>query len=243
MKLIKLNAIDSTNSYLKQLAAQSELEDYTVVMAENQTAGRGQMGTNWVSEPGKNLTFSIFKYINTLNKDNQFYISMAVALCIYDVLNAFTIPQLRIKWPNDILSVNSKVCGILIENQIKNGQLEAAVIGIGLNLNQSDFDGVLNASSLKQITGVIYDKEEMMVLIVDSLRKYEKLIREGQLHELHQRYEEKLFRKDKPSTFKDRSGELFMGFIRGVTEQGKLMVMIEDHSICEYDLKEITLLY
>ncbi|MCX2681149.1 biotin--[acetyl-CoA-carboxylase] ligase [Galbibacter sp. EGI 63066] len=243
MKLIKLDAIDSTNSYLRRLAAENELEDYTVVMAEKQTEGRGQMGTKWLSEEGKNLMFSVFKKINHLKKNNQFYLSMAVSLGIYDALSYFIIPQLKIKWPNDILSVNSKICGILIESIIKKGEMSATIVGIGLNLNQTDFEGVMNASSLKKITGIYYQREEVLFKIIEQFKKYEKWVADGRYEELKTLYEHHLFRKDKPSTFKLKSGELIMGFIKGVSDQGCLKILMEDEILKEFDLKELKLLY
>jgi len=243
MNLIKLNAIDSTNTYLKGLVSKNELEDYTVVLAESQTQGRGQMGTKWVSEPGQNLTFSVFKKISCLKSDEQFYLSIAVSLAIYDALTFFNIPDLRIKWPNDILSWNSKVCGILIENIFKSGQMSAAVIGIGLNLNQSDFDGMINASSLKKITGVYYNKIEVLQRIVERIKFYESWVVQRKFSDLKRCYEELLFRKDKPSTFKRQDGSLIMGFIKGISEQGLLRVQLEDEVIEHFDLKELRLLY
>ncbi|MCF8715875.1 biotin--[acetyl-CoA-carboxylase] ligase [Joostella atrarenae] len=243
MNLIKLDATDSTNSFLRRLAAHKELQDYTVVMAEKQMEGRGQMGTQWVSEAGKNLTFSVFKKITCLDKNEQFYLSMAVSLAIYDALTYFAIPYLKIKWPNDILSVNSKICGILIESIIKNGEMSASIIGIGLNLNQTTFDGVTNASSLKSITGIHYNKEEVMSKIVEMIKKYETWVVDRALLKIKETFENHLFRKDKPSTFKLANGELIMGFIKGVAVNGCLIVLMEDNIIKEFDLKELKLLY
>ncbi|WP_335965993.1 biotin--[acetyl-CoA-carboxylase] ligase [Galbibacter sp. PAP.153] len=243
MNLIKLDATDSTNSFLRQLAIQKELEDYTVVTANRQDAGRGQMGTKWVSEAGKNLTFSVFKRIECLDKDELFYLSMAVSLAIYDALVYFTIPQLKIKWPNDILSVNSKICGILIESIIQNGKLSASIIGVGLNLNQTNFDGVTNASSLKKITGVYYQKDEVLLKIIENIEKYEAWIVNRELSKLKKAYEKNLFRRNKPSTFKLNNGTLIMGFIKGVANNGCLKVLMEDNVMKEFDLKELKLLY
>ncbi|QLE00487.1 biotin--[acetyl-CoA-carboxylase] ligase [Galbibacter sp. BG1] len=243
MNLIKLDATDSTNSFLRQLAQHQEVKDYTVVMTERQDKGRGQMGTTWVSEPGKNLTFSVFKRIKYLHKSEQFYLSMAVSLAIYDALKYFTIPQLKIKWPNDILSVNSKICGILIESVIQNGEMTACIIGVGLNLNQTDFKGVTNASSLKSITGVHYNKEEVLQKIIEETKKYEDWVAGRELFKIKEKYEKYLFRRDKPSTFKLQNGQLIMGFIKGVAQNGCLQILMEDEILKEFDLKELKLLY
>ena len=243
MNLIKLDAIDSTNSFLRRLAAHKELEDYTIVTSEKQNEGRGQMGTQWVSEPGKNLTFSVYKKINCLQKEEQFYLSMAISLAIYDALTYFGIPHLKIKWPNDILSANSKICGILIESIIKKGEMSASIIGIGLNLNQTNFDGVTNASSLKCLTGVFYNKEEVLLKIIEHIKKYEEWVINRQLFKIKETFESQLFRKDKPSTFKLKNGDLIMGFIKGVANNGCLIVLLEDEVLKEFDLKELKLLY
>ncbi|WP_298521173.1 biotin--[acetyl-CoA-carboxylase] ligase [uncultured Kordia sp.] len=243
MKIIKLDAIDSTNTYLRQLSLEEKLEDFTIITAASQTAGKGQMGTKWDSEKGKNLTFSVFKKVSCLENEEQFYISIATSLAIYKALKHFQIPKLAIKWPNDILSENQKICGILIENVIQNSKMTAAIIGIGLNVNQTDFDINLNASSLKKIRGIHFDLDEVMFHIASQLKKYAALITERSLDVLKEEYESLLFRKDKPSTFQNTNGELFMGFIQGVAENGKLNVLLEDEIMTAFDLKEIKLLY
>ncbi len=243
MNLIKLNAIDSTNSYLKGLSAKNEVPDCTIVMADYQTKGRGQMGTNWVSEEGKNLMFSLFKKIECLHSDEQFYISIATSLAIFKALKQFQIPELKIKWPNDILSANQKICGILIETIIKSNKIKAAIIGVGLNVNQTNFPGVINASSLKQITGILFDRDEILNRIISQIETHVNLVCKGKFRELRSEYEQYLFRKDKPSTFKNPEGELFMGYIKGITNKGLLNVMLEDNAVKEFDLKEIKLLY
>ncbi len=243
MKTIKLDAIDSTNTYLRQLSTKENLADFTIVMAALQTAGKGQMGTKWKSEKGKNLTFSVFKKIYCLEIHEGFYISMATSLAIYNALKYFHVPKLAIKWPNDILSENQKICGILIENVIQNSNMTAAIIGIGLNVNQTNFNVGLNASSLKKIIGSHFDLDEVMFQITAQLQKYSHLITERAFETLKEEYESLLFRKDKPSTFTTPNGELFMGFIQGVSEDGKLNVLLEDEVLEAFDLKEIKLMY
>lgn len=243
MKIIKLDAIDSTNTFLRQLSSAESLEDFTIVVAASQTAGRGQMGTVWNSEKGKNLTFSVFKKISCLDTDEGFYISMATSLAIYNALSYFQIPKLAIKWPNDILSESQKICGILIESVIQNSKMTAAIIGIGLNVNQTTFGTNLQASSMKKITGIHFDIDEVLSQLTKQLQKYSVLITNRQFDVLKAEYESLLFRKNKPSTFKNTNGELFMGFIQGVAADGKLNVLLEDEILKAFDLKEIKLLY
>ncbi len=243
MHLIKLNAIGSTNSYLRQICAKREMQDFTVVLTSHQTEGRGQMGTSWSSQKGKNLTISVYKRIQTLPIDSGFYISMSTSLAIIRTLKRFNIPRLFVKWPNDILSEDKKICGILIENLIKNGKIEASILGIGLNVNQVEFQKLPKASSLKIITGRIFDNDELLNLIIEDLRFYFQKLDKSEFRNLKREYEKFLFRKNKPSTFKDKEGNMFPGYIKGINETGQLKVLTEDGIIKEYDLKGVELLY
>ena len=139
MKIIKLSAIDSTNSFLKEMASGSVVENFTVVVTENQVKGRGQQGSTWESETGKNLIFSVFVAFNSLNISDKKYLNYAVSLAVFEVLQKENIPRIAIKWPNDILSAKLKICGILIENIVKSNKLQGSVIGFGLNVNQKYF--------------------------------------------------------------------------------------------------------
>ena len=185
----------------------------------------------------------MFKDLSGLEFEVPFYISMVVALSVYKTLNFFSIPKISIKWPNDILSANKKICGILIENVIKQNSINASVIGIGLNVNQTNFDNLPQASSLKMITGNVFDLNELAITIINHLKDYFLLLQDNKLSVIKSEYESYLFRKNKPSTFKDVEGVMFSGFIKGVSETGNLQVLLEDEIIKEFDMKSITLLY
>jgi len=243
MRIIKLSAIGSTNTFLREIRNAEPMEDYTVVVAEHQTKGRGQMGTNWQDQDGKNLTCSVFKDVSFINLDYNFYICMVVSLSVISVLKDLKIPKTHIKWPNDILAENKKVCGILIENVIKNNNLSASIIGIGLNINQTEFNQLPNASSLVQITGKHFLVEDILNQLLEALKLNFKRLENKDFEGLKKNYEDQLFRKNKPSTFKDPTGNLFSGYIKGVTNSGKLKVLLEDDLVKEFDLKEIQLLY
>ncbi|MGJ8549780.1 biotin--[acetyl-CoA-carboxylase] ligase [Winogradskyella wichelsiae] len=244
MYIIKLNAIESTNTYLKDLATVSLPKDYSVVVADSQTKGKGQMGAKWKVEGGKNLTVSVFKRLPGFNVTDQFYISMTVALAIIRALSILKIPRLHVKWPNDILSADKKICGVLIENVIKNNQLQGSIIGFGLNVNQKFFDNLPQASSMSLLTGVLYNKDEVLAEVLKQLQFYFKILESKRFYEIKTAYEGELFRKDKPSTFLTVSdNRRFAGIIQGVTENGQLQVWTEDDIIRSFDLKEIKLLY
>lgn len=243
MHLIKLDATPSTNDYLKALSASSSLADFTTVWAIHQSKGKGQMGSVWSSEIGKNLTFSVLKNNLNLSVSENYTLNVCVSLVLYDFLNELNVPQLSIKWPNDILSGTSKLCGVLIENQLKGNQITSAIIGIGLNVNQTDFHSLKNVTSLKLLFGRDFNLESLLPKIVVKLQSIFKELNESSREEFWKAYEEVLFRKDKPSTFEDTRGQMFMGFIREVSSDGQLVVELEDKILKKFNLKELKLLY
>ena len=242
MQIIKLNAIDSTNNYLKQLLMDTALEDFCVVTTKYQSKGKGQIGAEWMSEKGKNLTFSVLKKNPPVKLPRQFHLNILVSLSIVKTLEHYSIRKLAIKWPNDILSDHHKISGILIENQIKSNRIDFSVIGIGLNVNQELFKGLPKVSSMKSILGTPIDKDELLLKLIKNIQIYFELYAEKGEDVLNTEYESYLFRKDKPSTFKLPDHSLFTGIIKGVTDTGKLRVQMED-ATKEFDLKELKLLY
>ncbi len=243
MRIIKLDATDSTNSYLKRLYSTESIDDYTAISSKSQTEGRGQMGTVWESETSKNLTFSVFKGLADFELEEPFYVSMVISLALIKTLNKLSVPKISVKWPNDILSADKKICGVLIENVMKYGKIHGTIIGVGLNVNQTVFKNLPKASSLKLISGQHYDLDELIIMIINNLKDYFLLLKEKKYQELRTAYELHLFRKNKPSTFKDAEGVMFSGIIKGVSETGMLKVLLEDNLLKVFNLKQITLLY
>ena len=243
MKIIKLSAIDSTNSYLLRLIKKEEVEDLTVVVTEEQTEGRGQRGGNWISKAQKSLTFSIFKRFKDLSIQNQFYISFAVSIGIRNTLNFYKIPELTIKWPNDIMSHSRKLAGILIENQTKNSKIISSVIGVGVNVNEERMDHLPNAISMYLINGEEYSGEEIMMKMITSIMKELNRLENNDLKDIHFELENFLFKKGKISVFKKPKERPFNGFIRGVSETGELKIENEDGIITTFRLKEIEHLF
>ena len=242
MQLIKLNTTNSTNNYLKKLLVDTALEDFCVVIAKHQIKGKGQMGAEWVSEKGKNLTFSILKKKPSIVFSRQFLLSILVSLSIIKTLEHYNIPKLAIKWPNDILSDHCKISGILIENIIKSNTIDFSVIGIGINVNQELFLGLSKVNSLKSILGIPIDKDVLLHKLIKNLQIYFELYAEKGEGDLKAEYKSYLFRKDKPSTFELPDQSLFTGIIRDVTDEGKLRVQMEEGTK-EFNLKELKLLY
>lgn len=243
MNLIKLNAIASTNTHLKELGAATLIQDGTIVWALSQTKGRGQMGSGWVSKAGESLTFSMLKRFKNLAVNDHIYVNLGVSLGVAKALEKLNVPQLQIKWPNDILSYNKKICGILIENQISAEFIQTSIIGIGLNVNESYFTNLPQAGSLYLATGKKFDLERVLHSISKNIMKQFDRIEAKDFEQLKSDYEDMLFRKDEVSVFEDGSGHRFNGIIKGVSKSGNLIVELENARQKEFSLKEIKLLF
>lgn len=240
MNIIKLNAIESTNLYLKKLAVEKELESYTVVSANYQSAGRGQMGANWHSEIGKNLTFSLLIKFETFEIAHQFYLSMAVSLGLLAAIRFHISSPLFVKWPNDILADKDKLAGILIENIVSGNVIKQTVIGIGLNVNQEQFPSTIGkVTSLKKIKGNSFDTDSLLETIVISIQNFVDFIERKEFQKLKELYLKSLYKFQKPAMFEDDKGLIFLGKIVNICEDGKLEVELENEKTRKFNLKEI----
>lgn len=195
MRIVKVNATASTNSYLREFCRSVHIREDILLWTDHQYAGRGQRGATWESEPFKNLTFSVFKRAHRLPVDKQFYITMAASLAIFELLKELGLERLSVKWPNDILAGNRKLCGILIESVIKNNKLDAVIIGVGLNVNQILFEHAPKATSLKLETETDYELPELIIKISQLFEKYVNRITKGDFEQIKVDYESKLFKK------------------------------------------------
>ncbi len=224
------------------MAQNSDLENYTVVVTNNQTNGRGQQHQTWHSQPFKNLTFSIF--INNLNLDfkNKKYLNFAISLAVFEAVLNKNIKNLAIKWPNDIMAGKKKICGILIETTIKGSKIKNCVIGIGLNVNQINFPkNIKNVSSLKNITEKEFDLDILLNEIVDNFKEKINYLSLLKFDELETNYLNVLYKKNIPTMFKDSNDVLFMGIIRSVSKYGNLLIELEDETLKEFGIKEVSL--
>jgi len=242
MKLFKLDAISSTNTYLRQLSKKSETDNWTIVSAEYQTTGRGQLDTKWVSEKGKNLIFSVLIKYNSLKIQDQFFLNCAVSLGIYNALLPYDLPKLKIKWPNDIMADNKKIGGILIENSLKSDLIYQSIIGIGLNVNQDDFLAYpFKAISIKNLTGTLLDRSILLDKIIKSIKKYIAYLNDKEFAFLHKEYEKALFRINKTHRFQSKD-KIFSGKIIGVAKDGKIQIEDENKLIKKFYFKEVEFL-
>ena len=243
MSLIKLSAIDSTNDYLKVLSRNQIIENFTTVVAEKQTQGKGQMGATWISEEGKNLIMSILIKEVLQDVDAIFHLNVAVALSIFEVLNETKVPNLSIKWPNDIMSDHKKIAGIIIENSIKSDGKIESVVGIGVNVNQQNFENLLKASSMALVSNSEFDLDELLHKIIFQIKKNCGYILTNQTDKLWSKYHENLFKISVPMAFEDANQNKFMGIIQGVTLNGLLQIKLEDDLVKSFGIKEVQMLY
>lgn len=189
----KLDATTSTNTDLKQALSKDTSLPPTVIWAEYQSEGKGQHQRPWVSERGKNLTFSLYWRYQQLTAADIFLVNKVVCLALLECLEYFKIPAVSIKWPNDILSGTSKLAGVLIENMFQGDRLKASIIGIGLNVNQTVFKELAQASSMASILGRELDREVVLHHFLILIEKYLKSLKPSHFMEIRHAYVQNLF--------------------------------------------------
>ena len=240
--IIKLNATPSTNDFLKERHQKGLCLDGDLVWAQDQTSGRGQRNRTWFSSPEDSLTFSIYKTYEQFYSANAFSISVAVALGIVTGLQSQGIPNVSIKWPNDILSDNKKIAGILIENIFMQGNLKATIIGIGLNVNQNKFNDLPNAASLASVTKRQWDINQVFNELKIPLEKMLFSLDSISLKELFLNYSNLLWKKDERAVF-EKEGQMFNAITKGVTKLGCLLLEDEAGKRLELNSSQLRMHY
>ncbi|MEP2936954.1 MAG: biotin--[acetyl-CoA-carboxylase] ligase [Gilvibacter sp.] len=243
MNIIKLNATDSTNDYLKSLIKDTPVPNNTLVVTQVQKRGKGQHGNVWRSQDGKSLTFSMYRAFSQHQDCYPFMPQMVVSLAIVNVLKSFQIPDLQIKWPNDILSYNKKLGGILIENIWTKGQPTHRIIGIGLNVNDLPDPELPKATSLFQITGAQFNLDEVLRGLHQEIAVLFDAFKVVEQDRYFDQYHDYLFKKDVVATFKDTQGTVFSAIVKGVSPQGDLQLEKQDENLVSYAVKEVAMLY
>ena len=233
--ILNIEEILSTNVYLFSLLKEKRLPEVPVVSAEFQTAGKGQRGNSWHSERGKNLLFSHAVFPQQLAATEQFILSQIVALALCKTLQSYGI-NACIKWANDIYVGNRKIAGVLIETQLSGNFVSAAVIGIGLNVNQIDFPEFLpNPTSMALCACKEFDKHEVLERY---LQNFEEEFLKIEQEKIHKKYMTLLYRYKTPARFADANGE-FEGTITDVEPSGKLVIRHENGNVHSYYFKEV----
>ncbi|MFC3561383.1 biotin--[acetyl-CoA-carboxylase] ligase [Pedobacter jamesrossensis] len=237
---IKLKEVDSTNNYLKILASNSEpLPEGTVIMADNQFAGRGQQESVWQTESGKNISTSIYLKPSFLPLNKQFYLNMAVSLAVAEALSDFLPSPVKVKWPNDIYYNKKKLGGILIENTLTGSTIKSAIVGIGLNINQEQFNGELanKATSVFQILHKQVKLELVTEKIFVYMEKYYLNLKSERYSFLQSNYLNRLLNFNSPASYL-QNGQVFEGIIKGIEDSG-LLIMAIDKQTVKFNFKEI----
>ncbi len=233
---------DSTNNFVKNLAQLPTQSEFMVAYTGFQTSGRGQRGNSWESERDKNLLFSLLCHPTFVKANRQFVLSQAISLSIKEVLDTFA-EGFSVKWPNDIYWEERKIGGILIENELNGRNLETAVIGVGINLNQRRFvSDAPNPVSLWQITGNDYDAESLLERIIVRFHKYYQQIKEGNADEINNKYRNALLRTEGYFRFRDEKGT-FEARIHHVEPDGHLVLKDKEGRLRPYNFKEIVYVF
>lgn len=240
--LLQFDSLESTNKYCELLDL-SEVEEFTVVWAHAQTAGIGQRGNHWESEPDSNLTVSIILKPLFLEGGDTFRITQAVALGISDLLMELWPNHVtHIKWPNDILVDGKKICGTLISTTLQGDHIATAVCGIGLNVNQTCFsDGIPNPTSLHLLSGHRYVLQPLLERLIQCIGIRYRQLRDGPWDILHQQYLERLLNYRQWAQYRYK-GEDLRAVINGVDNFGQLLLTTEGGASLCCQMKEIALL-
>ncbi|MCC8145897.1 MAG: biotin--[acetyl-CoA-carboxylase] ligase [Bacteroidales bacterium] len=242
MNIIKIDSTSSTNIYLKELSQKQEVEELTVVQAYSQTAGRGQSGTSWEAEPGKNITCSILFYPSFLPLKKHFLLSEVIALGVKEVLEEFVQP-VCVKWPNDVYINDKKITGILIENELIGQEILKSIVGIGVNINQEIFtSNAQNPVSLKQLTGIETDLDLFLKRMMKRISYWYDLLKKGSYSFISRSYNDTLYRKSGFYRYQDRNGQ-FMAEILEVKDSGLFFLRTDKGEERSYSFKEISFIY
>ncbi len=221
--ILKLDAVESTNTYASTLLKNQKVSEGLIIQAFHQTAGRGQMGTNWHSLPGESLTFSVILTPTFLKADKQFYLNMAISLGVFEYLTVKGVAGGLIKWPNDIIVQRKKLAGILIENSLMGTHIQHSVIGIGLNVNSTIEALPAFATSLAIETGRVYNIDAELHEMALLMDKYYSFLRLGKFDRLKEEYMKQLLGHHHPITIVKNHEKLDVKVI-DIKESGRIVM-------------------
>jgi BirA family biotin operon repressor/biotin-[acetyl-CoA-carboxylase] ligase len=238
-QFIHLNSVSSTNIYALELLRQKSIKEGTVITANFQEKGKGQLGKVWEADKDKNLQFSVI-ISPKINIEHQFQLSKLVAISLKKWLDTLAVEGVKIKWPNDILVKGKKIAGVLIENNILKQQITHSVIGIGVNVDQESFGEFDRpATSLRLELQRTFDVKDALNRFLEIFKSYYLSFLKGELN-LQDTYLKDLFGYGVPQRYQDAGGD-FLGVILGVLPSGKLQVN-RNGKLKSYDLKELKFL-
>ena len=238
-QVIKVKSIDSTNNYAAKLLNQTKVPFGTVIMAHYQTKGKGQRNTIWSSNGGDNLLMSVLLDLSFIPSEKIFFLSKSIALAIRAAVVDVIGIESHLKWPNDVLIDNKKIAGVLIENQWKKSNIVSSVVGVGLNVNQVDFQESFSATSLKKITNKNYNVDNILKVLCKKLNKYYDQLASLKYVNIDLEYHQHLVNNNKFCEFEENN-MVFSAKVKGVNQQGELMLEFTNGDVKSYGLKQIT---
>ena len=236
-----LDEVNSTNDYAANLIAKSNPIEGTVITASLQTAGKGQIGRRWFSKRDQNVLCSIILYPKFLQATDQFQLNIAVSLAIYDLIDYYTeLADIKIKWPNDIYIGNRKIGGLLIQNSILGKSIHSAIIGAGININQTSFPiDIPNPTSLQLTTGNTLSLDQVRGWLFRFMTKRYLQLKHGMMKVMKKEYLQNLYLLDVLANYQDAEGNVFQGKIKTVGDTGKLVIEMVGGTKRSFNFKEI----
>lgn len=245
-QFLYLTTCHSTNDLAKTLNSRGLCKNGMVILAENQTNGRGQQGTSWLSEAGQNLTFSIVFRLRHLPLTSQFLFNKALSIHLLGFFRTyFSNPSnnFHIKWPNDVYLNGKKIAGLLLENTSSGGYISSSIVGIGLNVNQQNFE-FPNASSLSIVMKRSVDRYDLLTHLLHYLDENLPLnfecLNTGEIQTIHKVYNISLWGLHQQRWYQ-AEGDPFIATLKGVDEQG-LLILETNEGIEQFDIKSIQFL-
>lgn len=241
---ITLASVDSTNAYAHHLCATTSPIDGTAIFTTEQTQGRGQLNNKWESEPQQNIALSIIFKPDFLKIANHFLLNQAIALGVHDLISQYVKEDVKIKWSNDIYVGSNKIGGILIQNSIQGTNIQHSIVGIGLNINQTEFStAVPNPTSLRLLTQKDYDLLEIVEQLCIYLENRYLQLKSGQHLLLKKDYADRLYLNGIWAKYlRTADNNLIIGKIEGVKESGEL-ILRTNMGLEIFDFKEIKFLH
>ncbi len=238
LRHIVLPEVASTNDLAATWVLEKKIVSNTLLVAQNQTKGRGQASNSWYSEEGKSLTVSFVFFPPYLQAKNQFAMSQAISLGIAKFLRTH-VEEVKVKWPNDLLVGDKKIAGILIEHAIIGTHIAHAICGMGININLTRFEGDYLATSLTQETGETYDLAILLKDLEQCVLHYYQMIEKQEFETLDKAYHCNLYKQGKEMLFEDGKGK-FEAIVVGVNEYGQLRLLARDEKTERiYNFKEV----
>ncbi len=230
-----LPSCHSTNDVALEMIQKGDAENGTIVITDHQTNGKGQRGNVWKTEKGQNLTFSLILVPDFLLAAEQFQLNFVVANALKSVVDRKIESTVKIKWPNDLMHNDKKVGGILIENVLSGKKINHCVVGVGLNVNQTNFE-FPTATSLKNISAQDFDLEELAIELIEEIIGNLEKLKKGGLAILHQAFKNDLFWLNEKKIF-EKENAYFMGTIVDVSVDGQL-IMETNEGLMTFGIKE-----